>query len=495
MSYHKMETSSSKNFVLKIETTVSVFFCFASMFMTKIVFGTIKAVEALLEKLGLFHLINIRKRSMLVFGIVCIFSALFITLNVDFPYSNIRFISLLLIFLVGLSLIIRFGETALETPDSIEKIEKQVFKSKIESWFAKRMKNAIDAVWIHPLIILSIMIIPVFFAILIPSSFSMFTVLAYGTVFSIGFDAINAFEHTNSHNHFFRNYHLSKKEKWYFKFIQIYCDYILNFMYARIPHWYRVQHVIIHHVEDNGENDTQSTLPYDRSSFIDFSRCAFRFAISGLFSVDIYKYLIQRNRKKAIMDLTKGMIFFYATLLLISLWHWQFAVTIFSFRFIGQIISTLGFLHEHGMIDISEPKNIYKNSLHFLTSENAHASLGDDAHIEHHLHQGRHWSEYIEDFKINSEEYKRENALGFKDGPGGLSQYFFLIWRGNFNALANLFVVFGKPEASNDEIANILKERTRPITSKQRGKLENALDKLLGWSAGFLLPSWQENKP
>src|SRR6185295_9991816 len=90
------------------ETVVSVFFCFVLMLITKVMFGTIKIVEALLENLGLFNLINIRRKGMLLLGIACTFTALFLALKVDFPYPNIRFISLLLVFSVGLSLVMRF---------------------------------------------------------------------------------------------------------------------------------------------------------------------------------------------------------------------------------------------------------------------------------------------------------------------------------------------------------------------------------------------------
>jgi hypothetical protein len=490
-----MRSYHNNNIIILIESFISVVLSFAVLLSTKIVLGTIKTIEVFINKLNLFNYLNFKNHRSILFSIVTTILILLLTVELQITDPVIYTLVALAVFLLGLPLLMRLGEIALETPTSLSGIKTQIKNSNFEKWFAERMKNPMDVVWIRPLTTLSILIIPVFIGVLIPSLFNTFTVLAYGTAFSIGFNTINAFEHTNSHNRFFKNQNLKGKNKFSFRVIEIYCEYILNFMFARIPNWYRIQHVIIHHVENNGEQDTQSTLPYDRSSFVDFARCAFRFAISGLFSIDIFTYLVKRKRKKAVRELVYGMTFFYSLLLFLSFWNWKFAVTIIVFRFIGQIISTLGFLHEHGMIDISEPNNIYRNSLHFITSENTHASLGDDAHIEHHLHQGSHWSEYIYDYNQNKENYENEKALGFKDGPGGLSKYFYLLWRKDFKNLTSLFIIFGNAEATSSEVANLLMERTRPNLPSMRSKTFNKIDKVLGWSASYLLPWWQENKP
>ena len=51
-------------------------------------------------------------------------------------------------------------------------------------------------------------------------------------------------------------------------------EYPVTLLTIRVPEFYRIQHVYVHHVEGNGPDDTQSTMAYDRTSFLDFSRHA-----------------------------------------------------------------------------------------------------------------------------------------------------------------------------------------------------------------------------
>ena len=39
------------------------------------------------------------------------------------------------------------------------------------------------------------------------------------------------------------------------KALQFYFDYVLSLLALRPPYYYRVQHVYIHHAEDNGPNE------------------------------------------------------------------------------------------------------------------------------------------------------------------------------------------------------------------------------------------------
>ncbi len=398
-------------------------------------------------------------------------------------------------FALALALVLYCGGIALEIPPTLENVERNTRTNPLDGWLASRLRNPLDTIWLRFLVALTALMAPAFIGILLPTLFGVHSVLLYSSVFALSFNAINAFEHTNSHNHFFRSSSRSTKlDKIILSALRFHSNYVLNIMYARIPNWYRVQHVAIHHVEDNGPEDTQSTLPYDRSSFIDFSICANRFAWSGILSIDIIQYLTRNKRLKPLRDVIAGSLVFYGVLLVIAFLNWPTAICLLAFRFAGQLITTLGFFHEHGMIDITDPKNIYRNSLNYLTADNAHASLGDDAHIEHHLHRAKHWSEYALDVEKNRERYRREGALGFLDGPGNPNEYFKLIWRNDFQGLAKMFVVYGKEDADIQEIASILQVRVQPSGSTKQGFLrDSSLAYALGYAAGYLLPWWQEN--
>jgi hypothetical protein len=391
-------------------------------------------------------------------------------------------------FIVLLAFLLRCGLIALAPPSSLAEIRDQLQVEPVARWFAVRMRNPLDGVWLRPLLVLSLLVAPAVTGILLPTLCNTFTVILYGMVLAIGGDRINAFEHASSHYHFFGNSRLrGRTERIVFRVVGAYSAYLFPLLFAQAPHWYKVQHIVVHHAENNGEEDTQSTLRYDRASFIDLARCANRFAFSGLFPIDIVFYLRRKRRRSALLTLLGGMLIFYGTLGLVAFWNWQFVLIVVAFRYAGHLTTATTFFQEHGMVDISVPQNIYRNSLHYFAPDNTHGSLGDDMHIEHHLHQARHWSKYASDAQEYAWRYAAEGALGFRDGPHSLSDYYRMIWCRDFVGLAPLLIAFGRPDATTEEVAELLRLRTRPLGVAERSATLERVDCILGKAAGLLL--------
>jgi len=258
-------------------------------------------------------------------------------------------------------------------------------------------------------------------------------------------------------------------------------------LFARIPYWYNIQHSVIHHAEDNGLEDTQSTLKYDRASYFDFVRCANKFAFSGITSYDIIKYLLKNRRTKALRKVLFGMFIFYGFLCAVAIWNWYFVLVVLIMRYTGLLISAMGFIQEHGMVDIYDQKNIYRNSINYISSDNSHGSLGDDIHIEHHLHPVVYWYEYTRLASENIHRYASENSLGFLDRPGRQKEYYIKLWRGDFMGLASLFVIVGRQNVTDNEIADLLWRRTRPVHEQTRPVFIEKVDKIAGRIAGHLV--------
>ena len=467
-----------------VAVLVSVLFFFAS----KVVIGFVEFISVPFNNRKKRSFLNRHPLSVLwIIGGVFIFVQLKgrATILQNFPNTQIL-VWLVEICLAAILYIV--ARIALDVPGSTNEIIDELGDLKRYNWFARRLMDPADMIWVKTIVVLTILIIPPFVGILLPNSFSFCTAVIYGIAWWAGSSALSMLEHTNSHQHIFRaRKNWSKRDRLMFKAFDIYTGFILVFMFARIPKWYEVQHIFVHHQEDNSESDTQSTLIYDRSSFIDFARCANRFALSGLFSHDIINYLKNNNKHKPLAELFAGMAIFYASLGVLCLWNWHFVVTILAFRYCSQIMATFGFFHEHGMVDIIEPRNVYRNSIHFITDANSHASLGDDAHIEHHLHMGRHWTRYANDVNNNLEAYSSEGALGYLDGPGGVREYYRLLWRRDYTKLAQNFIVFGNEPISTERIAHLLWERTRPVNYTSRPIILDRVDHFLGRAAGFLL--------
>jgi hypothetical protein len=168
--------------------------------------------------------------------------------------------------------------------------------------------------------------------------------------------------------------------------------------------------------------------------------------------------------------------------------NWRFVVVFFAAKYVALLLTTLGFFQEHGMVDVTQPQNVYRNSIHYLAPDNAHGSLGDDIHIEHHIHPGRYWGAYVADATNHADRYAAEDALTFLDGPGHLRRYYQLLWRRDFVQLAALFVVFGRPAMSLDERAELLRARTRPWHARHRSIAQERLDTVVGRVLGHVVP-------
>src|SRR5262249_32102171 len=162
------------------------------------------------------------------------------------------------------------------------------------------------AIFVRILLYNSLLLVPGFIALCI--SFSIWS----ASIFVVGVLAaaarVETLDHTNIHNHLFAHAHLRGRERLVVGTLDLYQAWILNPVCLRMPNWYRVQHVVVHHAEDNGVEDTQSTLPYDRTSYLDFARSAFRVALSMCFAVDVLRYLARHRRRAAIASLARGMI-------------------------------------------------------------------------------------------------------------------------------------------------------------------------------------------
>lgn len=381
------------------------------------------------------------------------------------------------------------GSRALETPASLEAISLGIPSDPFQAWFALRLRNPLDSIWIKLAAVMTILMAPAVAGLLLPGFITGHTAILFGVAVATCWDTAEAFEHADSHYHFLRKPAVrSACEQLVLATLSLHLRYGFTLMLGRIPEWYAVQHVVVHHAEDNDVDDTQSTLAYDRASFVDFARCANKFALSGILPLDVAGYLVRRRRWGALRRLVRGVAIFYGFVGIVALCNWPAAATILAVRYGALLHSAMGFFQEHGMVDIAAPRNPYRNALHYLAAGNTHCSLGDDAHIEHHLRQARHWSLYPADAKRNEDRYAAEQSLGFRQLADSQRVYYAALWRGDFVGLAKLFVIFGEPGATPDRIAALLVERTRPLRRRHHSLLMGLFDQALGRAAACILP-------
>ena len=468
-----------------LNSVVAVLFCICSLLFAKHITLAINAARAIVSKLRLTHRIS---RHSIVVALVGLAAAVAAIVLRDSPVANTIRMKILTGFAFCLGLALTTTAAACEGACSARVGLGLDASRPFETLFVTRMRHPDDAVWARLLFFLSLTIWPILALMAQPGSFGLLTVLLYSAIMSVMSPAIVNFEHGDSHYHFFRtDFATPRLDRLMLRSIDLYFTYVLSLALARVPHWYEVQHVVIHHAEDNGPNDTQSTLEYDRASFVDFARCAHRFAVSGLVSDDVIAYLIKNRRRRPLRALVTGLFVFYAFIVALAFINWKCALTLIIYRYISGIMSATGFFQEHGIVDVSRPTNIYTNSLHFIAPDNLHGSRGEDFHIAHHLRPAHHWTDYQSEVGDEIARYEAEGAVGFIDGADHVAAYYRLLWKRDFLGLAQYFVPLGRRQMSTVEMADLLRTRTRPLSCRS-DKTRLELDLMLGRCAGCLLP-------
>lgn len=458
-------------------------FCLCSLLVTKILSTVVAGAQGLLRTL---HLARPIARNSLLAGLLGLGMVIAAAVGGGSPAEDpaSRRVALALLFVSGMLLTINAGGAEVERARRVGVgLAESGFR---KGWPTHRLRHPDDMVWARLLLFVSLLSWPLVGALVFQPSSSVLIGLQYVIFLTVMSEALVNFEHADSHYHVFRTGRvMSGGDTVAMRALDVYVSSVLPLALTRVPYWYEVQHVVVHHAEDNGPNDTQSTLEFDRASFVDFASCAHRFALSSLLSVDVFSYLIRNGRAKPLRRLLCGLVLFYGFVGLLALFNWKCALLIVVWRYISGISSATGFFQEHGIVDTTRPENIYTNSLHFIAPDNDHGSRGEDFHIAHHLRPAQHWSEYQGEVASEMERYGSEGAIGFLDGPGRISDYFRLLWRRDFERLADYFVPLGGRVMSSSEMAELLRARTKPLSSVRTGTTK--WDLLMGRVGGYLL--------
>ena len=100
-----------------------------------------------------------------------------------------------------------------------------------------------------------------------PRTINYFVIVAFSVTLLLSQFPQETLDHTNIHTRVFSpKIGASPRIKALLSTLQFYFEYVFSVLTSRAPGFYRVQHVYVHHVEANGPLDTQTTLPYDRTS-------------------------------------------------------------------------------------------------------------------------------------------------------------------------------------------------------------------------------------
>jgi fatty acid desaturase len=263
---------------------------------------------------------------------------------------------------------------------------------------------------------------------------------------------------------------------------------VLSVLLGRVPEYHRIQHVYVHHVEDNGPRDSESTTSYDRTSFLDFSRHAFLQGFDMLTGAFVFNYLRAKGKKRQLREMLRGFLVWYAVLAVLALFNPIAALFALLSRFVGGNIRSLISFWQHGLVDPEDVHDIHGNSVDFV-GHLEHGNLGADYHVEHHLQPGRHWSAYYEAYAKQAGAEGGHAAVVMQKEMFGPLAFVAALWRKDYLAVARYARLRGVEEGNDAELARIVAERTRPIDGPVRTGLSARIDGWVGRVMSHMLPT------
>ena len=380
-------------------------------------------------------------------------------------------------------------------PLTLEGIRLHVERKWPERWFASRMRNSLDAYFVREVILSTLTMVPAWIILFQHNAFYPMNCLFF--VISFGQNGMRheVIDHTNMHNRlFWCKKNATRFTRCIFRLTNIYLAYILNPLNLRVPFFYNVHHLYIHHAENNGVDDVQSTVLYDRRSFFDFCKFSMFFALDYTAGFMTISYLIKKAKYRPIKIAVGGLIFWYGAVVGLWLLDPVAATFILCYRFATLLGSSFGAFGWHGFVDTDDPENILRNTINIVSpdiapSNDTHNYFGNYYHIVHHLRPGLHWSKMAHAASGSSEEYTTRGALQWHLGGGTFSgeRIMKAIWLNRLDVLLPFFADWNI-HVSDAESLKIIHERTRPIFPVAHSAFYARLDrKLGGFVARYLL--------
>jgi len=231
-------------------------------------------------------------------------------------------------------------------------------------------------------------------------------------------------------------------------------------LFGQVPESYFAHHIGMHHVENNLEDDSSTTMPYQRDSVKDFLKYYAHFVAHGATST--FLYLFRRKKTKYYVPLSSGQIILYIVCVGLSFVSFKATLWVFWIPMIfSRLVMMLGNWTQHAFIDPQEPSNAYKSTFNCINTGYNHTCWNDGYHLIHHLKPGMHYTEMPHVFLQVKDTMANQKSFVF-DGIHYLHLFFYLMTR-NYNKMADNLVNINNTFSSKEEAIQLLKERTRKL--------------------------------
>lgn len=353
----------------------------------------------------------------------------------------------------------------------------------VEIWLGKRLRQPLDIYFVRLTFCSSLLLIVPFLLIVFPQTVSLPTIIIYLFVLLRTATMQENIIHYDVHNHFFRWKHLKvRRERDIFQFLNGYVNLVVPLLSCRFPYHYTVEHLVIHHAENNGWDDVQSTLRYDRKSFLDFCEFALSLGLQVTFSFSWYAYLAKRNLKKPIRLIIKGQIIRYSTITILLFFNPVAAALLIFVPILSGVPRAVSIFFWHGLVDTKDPNNIYTNTINI----DEQTGMGFGWHVEHHLRPGTHWFNQTAQARQDTSIYGSNGVITYIPTPELQHLFLQAMWRRRFDLLAERCLPTDNHQ--HGTLASLIETRTYPLVPSNQPSWYRNFDLLLGRIASGALP-------
>lgn len=238
----------------------------------------------------------------------------------------------------------------------------------------------------------------------------------------------------------------------------LYITWILCPLFGHAPEGYFSHHMGMHHVENNNEEDTSSTMHYQRDSVVDFIKYFLNFIFLGV--INTIQYLFNRKRKKLYTRLTVGEYVYMVFCIAMCFVNFKATMVVFVVPLLfARLVMMLGNWTQHSFIDAQDPDNLYTNSINCINTVYNHTCWNDGYHIIHHIRPGLHYTEMPAEFLKRKDEFANKKAIVF-DGIHYLHIFIYLMTKQYHKLADNLVNINGMFDTREQAIA-VMRERTK----------------------------------
>ncbi len=389
---------------------------------------------------------------------------------------------------IALGLFARCYLVYTDYPDTFEGLKASIDSRWLDRLIASHLHNPIDAIFTRIWLANSVALLPFTAMLIWPSTINYLVLIALGVAMLISQFPHEIIDHTNIHTRVFQpKIGASPAARRVLRMLQLYFENVLSMLVSRTPHFYFAQHVFVHHAEGNGPKDSQSTEPYDRTSFTDFSRHAFRQGVHLVTGAPVVRYLWSRGKNRAARDLMAGLCAWYVILAAVALFNPIASVFLFVSRFIGGNVQSLVAFWQHGLVDRNDTTHSAGNTIDFAGPE--HGNLGNDYHVEHHDQPGRHWSKYYELFSRSSVKEGGHQAVVFHKDMFSPLAFVAALWRKDCKTIAAMAHIHGIELADKRALEAEIIARTRPIGVAERTGVLARADEAWSYLMALAMPA------